>query len=138
MSSAGQKQTLADAFEHEPHTCIHFSQASQVSPSHHSRVGMGQQFGFNQHGPASLEKVVERAPVAPLSEKISHLRVNRLRLVTQTEEHLGATQQLSLTHDVENFIRRHRLRACFVRRLAKRAVAAEVAAKVRQRHEHFR
>src|ERR1051325_5407796 len=83
-------------------------------------------------------EIIERAMDPAIPKKTLHLRVNRFRFVAQAEKNLGTTENLSAANNSEDFLRSHRFRAGFVRRLAKRAVAAKIAAEIRQGNEDFR
>ena len=73
-----------------------------------------------------------------LDEKLFHLGINRFGFITEAKEHFRAAEELPLLHNAKHLFERHRQRARLIRRLAKRAIAAEVATQIRQRNKNLR
>src|SRR5260370_7473602 len=80
---------------------------------------------------------MQRGFVTQMTERPSHFREEKFRLVAQAEERFGAAEFLSRAGDSEDFFRSHGMCAGFPGITAENAVATVVAAQVGERQENL-
>ena len=98
---------------------------------------MREQAGFFQNEFAHGGKVVERARKTLFAQEFAGFRKDPFRLIAEAEESFLAACLAALFCKREDFIRCHEVSAGLAGVLAKRAVAAIVAAKGGERDEYF-
>ena len=98
---------------------------------------MRQQPGFVEHELGHRGKVFERGCETQFSQVFPGFGENALRLIAQTEESFFASRPASGFGHGENILRRHVGLSTGLRVRPKRAVAAVVAAQMRERDEDF-
>src|SRR5579862_5648659 len=98
---------------------------------------MRQQRSFAQNQFAHGFEIVKRGFVAEMLQGGTHFGECELRLVPETEEGFGAAELFAGTGDFENFVRSHRVRGGLAGIAAEGAVAAIVAAEIREWKKNF-
>src|SRR5581483_11631349 len=82
-------------------------------------------------------EITECRAMAESCKLIAHLRKDGFGPVAETEERLFTTELRAGLCDRNHFVGRHGVRAGLIRVFAERAVAAIIAAEVRERNEDF-
>jgi hypothetical protein len=131
------EQPRAGRFQHEPHARSHAGQPLQPFRAHQSGIRMRQQARFAQHLLAHCFQIVQRGFVSQSAAAYRASGEKQLRLVSQAEQRLGTSHALSGAHDFHHLVRRHGVRAGLAGIAPECAVAAVVAAKIRQGKKHF-
>src|ERR1700736_5300445 len=98
---------------------------------------MRQQSRLLENELAHGRDVIERPPKTPLAQKIPRFRENPFRLIAQTEQGLPASGARALLGQRKYFVGRHEMRPRLSWIPSKRAVAAVIPTKRRQRNEHL-
>ena len=98
---------------------------------------MRQQAGFTQHQLAHGFEIVQRGFVAEMAKGLAHFREQEFGLVAETEEDFGASESFSCARDLEDFVRRHGVRAGVAGIAAEDAITAVVATKIGQWEKNF-
>ncbi len=80
---------------------------------------------------------MKRGFIAEMAEGFAHLGKEEFRLVSETEEGLGASEFFSGAGDLENFVRRHGVCAGVAGIAAEGAVSAVIAAEIGEREKNF-
>ena len=134
---AGGEQGAVDGFEHQSHAGRDGGETRDPFGAEQAGIRMRQQAGLAQHQLAHGFQIMQRGFVAEMTQRVAHLGEEQFRLVAQAEESLGASQLFAGAGDRENFVRSHGMRAGISGIAAEGAVAAVIAAKIRQRQEDF-
>ena len=127
-----REQPRAGRFQHKPDARSHAGQPFQPFRAHQSGIGMRQQARFAKHLLAHRFQIMKRGFISEAPQRIAHLGKKQLRLVSQAEQRLGTSHALSGAHYFHHLVGRHGVRAGFAGIAAEGAVAAVVAAKIRQ------
>jgi hypothetical protein len=132
------REPLRDRLQHQTHRGADGPQRDQVLRSHDPRVQVRQQAGVVQDETRCPLQVLERRVAAELGQLFARDAIAQLRLVPEREQRLVATRLGSRSRDVEHLLFRQERPLPAPRRPSERAVAADVAAQLRQRDENLR
>src|ERR1700688_287010 len=98
---------------------------------------MRQQARFAKNLLAHRFQIMERGLVSEAPQGIAHRGEKQFRLVTQAEQRLGTSHALSRAYYFHPLVRRHGVRPGLTGIAPEWAVAAVVAAKIRQGKKHL-
>ena len=130
-------QALGRAFQHQALRRTHLAQPRHIIARHHAGVHMRQQCCFTQHQRTHRVQVVDGGGVTQHCKFFACRPIAQLGFVAKREQRLGAARRLSRFRDIQHFIRGEVNTHTRLRRVRKRAVAAHVAAQLRQRNKYF-
>src|SRR2546425_3381076 len=102
-----------------------------------ARIEMRQQPGLLVHRARSLREIGQGRPVSEAKKLIGGGSVAQLRLVAEREQCLLAAGRMTRPRDGKRFVERQIRLLALARRMRKRAVMANVAAKLRQRNKNL-
>src|SRR5581483_3859542 len=101
-------------------------------------IDVRQEAGLVHDEPRAAREVLERRLATERRELLARDAVAKLRLVPQREQRLAAAGRGAGAGDCEHLFLRHVRPLASLRRARERAVAADVAAELRQRNEDLR
>ena len=131
------QEPRAHRLEHDPRARAHLSQRGDVLLRQDARVDVREQTGLAIDEVAHVVQVGKGGRIAEFAQPVAVRGILQLRLISQAEERLLAARPLRRVRRGQHHLRRHRKRVGLARLLHERAVAADVAAEVCQRDEHF-
>ncbi len=138
MWPASRGEAFRGRLEHQAHRRRHGAQRADVVGGEDAGVEVRQQTGLLKHGSRSAREVLEGRRAAELRKLLPSRPVAQLRLVAEREQRFPATGRSARPRDLQHLVDRHVRPLAAPRRRSERAVVADVAAELRQRHEHLR
>ena len=124
--------------QHDPHRRRDRPQRNEVGAAHHAWIEVRQQPRLVEHELRDPCQILERRLAAERREFRPRDLVAELGLVAEREQRLGATGGRAGARDREHLLLGQERPLTAARRPSERAVAADVAAKRRQRDEDLR
>ncbi len=124
--------------EHDPHGGGDRPQRGEVGARHDARVQVGQEARLLEHGAGRVREVLERRLEAELGQLLARNAVAELRLVAEREEGLATAGGGARASYLEHLVELHEGPLAAPRGPREGAVAADVAAQLRQRDEDLR
>ncbi len=137
VGPAAFAQPRRRGLQHDAHGDRRLAQPRKVSRLHQAGIEMRQQPGFLEHQIGHSAEIVERRGVTHCGQRLGRRLPFELRFVAQGEQCLGATGGLSGARNLEHLLGAEVSRLAALGRMDEGAVAARVAAEMRQRNEHL-
>ena len=134
---AALAETLGRRLEHDAHRDRRLAQLREIRRVHQAGIEVRQQAGLLEDQRAHCRQIVERRGVAHRRELLGGRLPLELGLVAQGEQRLGAAGGLACARDLEHLLGRQIGRLAALGRMHEGAVAAVVAAQMRERNEHL-
>ena len=135
VRSARLAQPLGGGFEHEPLGHGGAAQGGHIGWRQMARVEMRQQASLLVHHSRSLREIRQGGAMSEAQKLIGGAAIAQLRLVAEREQGFLAACRLTRPRDGKDFVERQIGSLVLARRMGKRAVVANVAAKLRQRNK---
>ena len=137
VGCARREQAHAGRFQHQSHTGGNARQTLQPLRAHQTGIRMRKQTRFPQYQVAHGFQILQSRFVAKMVERFAHLRKEQLGLVAQAEESFRTTEAFPGANNLHDFVGRHGMRSGIAGIAPERAVAAVVAAQIREWNKNF-